>query len=430
MTILCTGNVGIGTTTPAANAKLQVIGDIAVGDVTPSAAVSAVWLANDDGDSANTFRLDGYSDDIQFIAYSDTGAATGTNITFATGTAGAGSPERMRIDSNGNVGIGTTVPSDLLHIKAPSGATSISLDNVAGQYCTLRFKNNGTNEWHIIKDSSNRFKMVETGVETRMTLYPGGNVGIGDESPDSHLEVSADGTTGGNVFTISSDDGNDGDILTIKEDGNVGIGTTVPGAPLSFSSNVEEKIRLLGSQYGFGIHNYELDIFANQHVAFRDNSYSGSINAKIAVKGGLASYLNAGGGNVGIGTTNPGHLLELSGGAYCDGTGDWITGSDINYKKDISDLTDYGLDEIMNLRPVRYVHKADEAERVQLGLIAQEVKPVIPEVVDGEDGHMGIGYAKFVPVLINAIKELKAKNDVLEARNAEIMSRLEALETK
>ena len=121
-------------------------------------------------------------------------------------------------------------------------------------------------------------------------------------------------------------------------------------------------------------------------------------------------------GNVGIGTTSPTHLLELNGGAYCDGTGDWITGSDVNYKKDISDLTDYGLAEIMNLRPIRYVHKADESERVQLGLIAQEVKPVIPEVVDGEDGHMGIGYSKFVPVLINAIKELKAQNDALKAR--------------
>lgn len=133
---------------------------------------------------------------------------------------------------------------------------------------------------------------------------------------------------------------------------------------------------------------------------------------------------------IGTGTSTPGHLLTLSGGAYCDGTGAWISGSDRAFKTDIQDMAKYGLNAVMSLRPVTYVHKADTRGRVQIGFIAQEVKQVTPEVVEGEEGSMGMAYDRLVPVLVNAIKELKTENDVMKARNVELMHRLEALETK
>jgi hypothetical protein len=49
----------------------------------------------------------------------------------------------------------------------------------------------------------------------------------------------------------------------------------------------------------------------------------------------------------------------------------------------------------------------------QIGFIAQEVKLLIPEVVDGADGHMGISYGNLSAVLVKAIKELNAKVDAL-----------------
>ena len=119
-------------------------------------------------------------------------------------------------------------------------------------------------------------------------------------------------------------------------------------------------------------------------------------------------------GNVGIGTTGPTHLFHLNGGAYCDGTGDWIAGSDIAYKKNIVDLKKYGLNEVLNLKPVSFIHKQDKNNKIQLGFIAQDVKKFIPEVVDGEEGSYGLEYNRLIPVLVNAIKELNQKIKILE----------------
>ena len=62
---------------------------------------------------------------------------------------------------------------------------------------------------------------------------------------------------------------------------------------------------------------------------------------------------------------------------------------------------------------VRFIYKptGDEA----IGMIAQELEPIIPEVVSGEEGSKGIGYQGLTPVLVNAIQELKAENDELKA---------------
>ena len=64
----------------------------------------------------------------------------------------------------------------------------------------------------------------------------------------------------------------------------------------------------------------------------------------------------------------------------------------------------------MKLRPVSYNWKSDEANkgRVSIGLIAQEVLPIIPEIVDAGNGTtdiMGIAYLELIPILIKSIQE-------------------------
>jgi cell division protein FtsB len=56
--------------------------------------------------------------------------------------------------------------------------------------------------------------------------------------------------------------------------------------------------------------------------------------------------------------------------------------------------------------------------KADVGLIAEEVYDVIPELVgkDSEDKPMSVSYDRFVSVLIKAVQELSAKNDALEAR--------------
>jgi hypothetical protein len=88
--------------------------------------------------------------------------------------------------------------------------------------------------------------------------------------------------------------------------------------------------------------------------------------------------------------------------------------SDLRLKKDVTEL-EPGLAEILDLKPVSYGLRDGEDERTHLGLIAQDVKAVLPQVVyDGEgDDPYSLSYTELIPVLIKAIQEQQAEIDVL-----------------
>jgi hypothetical protein len=87
--------------------------------------------------------------------------------------------------------------------------------------------------------------------------------------------------------------------------------------------------------------------------------------------------------------------------------------SDISLKKDITDRTD-SLAKIKQLRPIDYLLKDETKSKPnnlkRIGLIAQEVEQILPEVVmSDENGIKGINYNELIPIIIGAIKELEAK---------------------
>ena len=111
-----------------------------------------------------------------------------------------------------------------------------------------------------------------------------------------------------------------------------------------------------------------------------------------------------------------------------------IVTSDFRLKKNITALP-YGLKEVLQLRPVRYQWKNSAAkdDSQYLGLIAQEAKKVIPEVVnEGTDAEktLGIKYSDLVPVLINAIQDQQKIIDAQKIDNETLKSRLEQLESQ
>ena len=89
--------------------------------------------------------------------------------------------------------------------------------------------------------------------------------------------------------------------------------------------------------------------------------------------------------------------------------------SDIRFKENVRTI-DGGLSLVDQLRGVRYSKKGSAVD--QIGVIAQEMEEVLPEVVitDG-DGVKSVAYGNIVGVLIEAIKELKAEIDQLKAGN-------------
>jgi hypothetical protein len=140
--------------------------------------------------------------------------------------------------------------------------------------------------------------------------------------------------------------------------------------------------------------------------------------------------------DVGIGVTDPARRLDVNGivrvgattgtiGCVEDRDGTVIAGtcaSDIRFKKNI---TPFGsvLNNFAKLRPVNYFWRSDEfadqrfGNRRSFGLIAQEVEKYFPELVTlDENGYKAVNYSKLPLLTIQAVKELKAENDLLKYR--------------
>ncbi|MGY8864633.1 MAG: tail fiber domain-containing protein, partial [Methylophagaceae bacterium] len=100
-----------------------------------------------------------------------------------------------------------------------------------------------------------------------------------------------------------------------------------------------------------------------------------------------------------------------------------LTSSDIKLKTNIQNL-DGALDKTLKLRGVKFDWKDEEKPNDQLGFIAQEVEEILPELVKeidtvGKDGetHKVVNYQGVIPILVEAIKELKAEIEQLKNDN-------------
>ena len=109
-----------------------------------------------------------------------------------------------------------------------------------------------------------------------------------------------------------------------------------------------------------------------------------------------------------------------------------INTSDERLKTEIKDL-DYGLDEVMEMRPTEFKWKDSPEGPTKIGLIAQELQDLVPEAVDvGDDQEhtLGITYSDLIPILINATKEQQEQIDSLQQENQNLEKLVKALEAK
>jgi len=143
--------------------------------------------------------------------------------------------------------------------------------------------------------------------------------------------------------------------------------------------------------------------------------YTGGPNTEPFI---LGIFIN-GFGQVGVGTTSPSQKLSVAGNICY--TGSIGACSDVRYKKEITTLS-LNLDKVASLRPVSYYWRTDEfpeqnfSAEEQIGLIAQEVETVYPEVVlTDKNGYKSVDYARLTPALIGAIKELRQQIEELKA---------------
>jgi hypothetical protein len=420
MRITSTGNVGIGTTAP---------------DRDPSGTRS---LAISGGGSLAA-SLDLYGNARNFAIFTGGAGALG----FFDLTAGS---ERMRITSGGNVGIGTTEPDRFFHINANTSTTTAiqKVQNVGTGDAVTEYRIPGVS-WYIGNDASDagKFKIGQDplGTSDRFVIADGGNVGIGSSSPGVRLVNSGatlasvptlgSGTIGANailsanglygLYTGVSSEGwvwqqvqrNDANsavypLILNPSGGNVYVGGTgVANSP---------KFSVIGS----GVWDGGCIGLSNTGAGGQVYTIFSTSNAFSQGGSNLLFY------NATLGTNN---LILYSNGNY-DFMGSDV--SDRRLKQDIEDLN-YGLDEIMELSPKSYHLKSknnlegnDQTTlRKRYGFIAQEIQPVLPDAITGEEtetDYLGLDYNGVLAVAVKAIQELSAKNDALEARLAALES--------
>jgi hypothetical protein len=187
--------------------------------------------------------------------------------------------------------------------------------------------------------------------------------------------------------------------------GCVGIGTSSPAHPLTIVADGSANSGLLGLYDNFGTDKFNFSLSG------------GGFNLSESNVAGGRLFVQSTSGNVGIGTTNPAYKLDVNG--LIRGAN--VSPSDRRLKQDIRPLG-ATLAQLLQLHGARYrwnalgVARGGEAGRAQIGLIAQEVEALYPELVSTDaEGYKAVNYAQLAPVLLEAIRELKADNDALRA---------------
>ena len=291
-----------------------------------------------------------------------------------------------------NVGIGTSSPAQKLDVVGNiQSSGDISVDdantNAGTTNNTLRFGATGSGEAIGSKRTTggNQYGLdFYTGSANHMSITGAGNVGIGTSAPLSGLHVDTPESGGGSTA----------------------VGVIASGG---YSGNPSIELRGSGK---------------TPYIDFVE-TYGVDFTTRLISSGGTLNVL---------GLNGPSILLNVQGGLQCIGN---VNTSDQRLKEAIRPLSG-ALAGVLALRGVRYQWNAQGQQRggtahaEQVGVLAQEVEKVYPELVTtGADGYKAVNYAQLTPVLIEAMKEqqqqietLKAQNTALQAGSANDHARL------
>jgi hypothetical protein len=367
------GNVGIGTSSPAA--KLHVAGTsrfVSGGATSPAITVTQGYI-NGDISSAN-FTIGNFGD-----GSSEMRVGTRGFTTFFTGAVdNATGTERMRIDSSGNVGIGMTPVASYGLLQVGSAVTSAL--GVGGLQAYVA----GTNS--ALGQNGNMSIVTTDGQAANI----GGSIGLGGKfvaagtsvlfaQISGRKENGTDNNSAGYLqFATQPNGGTPLERMRIDSSGNVLVGTTTTLGQITSESD--------GTKFQYASHNTD-DSGASQ-LSFRFMRNTADVGS--------------------ITTTSTSTTYN--------------TTSDSRLKDNIETITD-GTDKLMAMNPVTHTWKADPEAPAVHGFIAQEMQEIVPEAVSGDpDGEemMSMDYGRITPVLVAALQDAHNKITALEKRLTEL----------
>jgi hypothetical protein len=417
-----TGNVGIGTSTPAKNAGATKYLSLIASESYTNGRMAALELQ---GSSISTNSTIGRIDfnnitsgpvmnNLARIEAKQTNPFTQGYLVFSTNNGTL--TEKMRIDNTGRVGIGTTTfpySNTLLQVGDGTQTTTLVINTLpTGTASGLTFLSGGT--------YAGSFGYSPVTGQDYLYLYHGGNalvaksnkvtISYNGTNPVNNLEVVGNASIGSGYNGIAAP--TNGMIVQ----GNVGIGTSTPAVGIKLevigSTRLAGDLNVdaaqptvrwrnaAGTQLGYIQHNTNLQIDAS--------------SGNIAI-GGNNVYVDRTNNRVGIGCITPLATLHVSGTIRAStiiNTAAFAC-SDIRYKTEIRPISN-SLNLIKKLEGKTYYWKQKEfpdwqfQSGKQYGFIAQEIEKILPSIVltDSTSNHYkAVDYSRLSPILVEAVKE-------------------------
>ena len=474
-------NVGIGTTSPFS--KLQVgtntfsggngmHSDGRVG-ISNHGSLTGLMLASTYNDATYpeyglVFVQGPTTSSYNVWSISPDGPAKGSSLIFnyQAQSTNIHSPSNAKVcfqGSTGNVGIGTTSPASKLHIDAASGTADlfavgdVAIPTSGAEYGVAMIKTastefalnitsysltgKGVRIYNNGADAARTSFEVLQGAGSRFIVDGIGNVGIGTTNPGAKLDVKNDDGVGNGLHIVADFNRSAGTdaqlILGYYANGSSVTGPVVYAAnskPLLFAAGGAEKMRIENTGYtkitddgdttwnGYSFHAITQSA-ASQPTVMIYNDNAGGNNYGINVIHRSTSANTT--GRFFLGATNNGGTENIK--IYTNGNiqntnNSYTQLSDSRLKENIVDATSK-LEEIKRLRVVNWNFIGDDLK--QIGMVAQEVEEIFPGLVDVTGDNQiihgttyenvkSLKYSVLVPILVKAIQELEARVTELE----------------
>jgi hypothetical protein len=404
---------GIGTN------GLAVAGNVGIGTSSPAGKLDSLGASYFGADSNNALYVDSTSSLVTIGAAGRSSFSTSA-LRFLTSD-GTAALERMRLDSSGNLGIGTSSPGVKLDVSGQGRVTESGTGSGDGGFISntgstngnagLLFQTNSTSRWNLTTQGTNganlRIYNYTLG-STVATFDSSGNLVIGDTSASYRLDVK-----GGTGNGIAYRDGTVSNYLGTTGS-NLGYLGTLTNHPVAFLTNATERARI--------------DSSGNLLVGTTSNGGAGGFS--------IAPNNSAGAPTVlwdRTTTTSTSTAAQFRNGGtavgeitYTNTATAYVTSSDYRLKEDIQPMTG-ALAKVAAFNPVTYKWKVDSSDGE--GFIAHELAEVVPQCVTGQKDavdaegkpvYQGIDTSFLVATLTAAIQEQQALIESLTARVAQL----------
>jgi hypothetical protein len=317
---------------------------------------------------------------------------------------------RLTIQAGGNVGIGTTSPTNAKLVISDTGANKISIDGGTSQNGMRWEAVGGANGFYLFNGTFGTAGFGLYNINTAQAplwIQNGGNVGIGTTSPSYKLHVVGDQLIFGDLLlegsansfrtiSMNTNDGSDNQTLSLC---GGATSSSARGGRIDIQGNEASSgggiVKIVAGNVSTG----DIELYtANTSRLIVNNAGNVLVQATTSGGNGLSIRPNATAGTVQqifnrASTTSDSYVFDFQNGGttvgyikYNNTSTSYATSSDYRLKENVVELTG-ALDRVSQLKPSRFNFISDADTTVD-GFLAHEVQEIVPEAISGEKDGM------------------------------------------